>query len=189
MVPSDFENTAPAEVETFLRLFAVHRQRIFQYILGLIPNLHDAEDVLQETNVVLWRKFGDFKPGTSFVAWATRIAHFEVLRHRRRQARSRKQIILDEEVLQLLAYDASGNCDHLAAASEVLHRCVEKLSDADRELLRLTYSTAQKITDIAAQIGRPANSVYKSLGRIRQALMDCVKRGLRLAEQPGGDIA
>ena len=154
----------PVRVEMFLRLFGAHRQRVFQYILALLANLHDAEDVLQETNVVLWRKFAEYEPGTNFVAWATRIAHFEVLKHRRRQFRQRKQLLLDENLIEQLAAEATEEVDRLSAASEALQRCLEKLADSDRELLQATYSATQKITEVAARLRRPVNSVYKSLG-------------------------
>ncbi len=186
------ESTDPpsdaARVEQFLRLFSMHRQRLFQYILALLPNLHDAEDVLQETNVILWRKFGEYQEGTNFAGWAMRIAHFEILKHRRRQARGGKPVLLDERVLETLAVEAGANVSVLEAASNALEHCLRKLSKEDQALLRATYAASEKITEVAARLQRPVNSVYKSLGRIRQALLACVKRGVRLAEWPGGEL-
>jgi RNA polymerase sigma-70 factor (ECF subfamily) len=57
--------------------------------------------------------------------------------------------------------------------------CVQKLSQADRELLQRRYEFDAKPQQIADQIGRPVNSVYKGLQRIRAALMVCVERVLR----------
>ena len=53
----------PTAVEEFMRLFGAHRRRLYQFILSLVPNVQDAEDVLQETNIILWRKFGGYQPG------------------------------------------------------------------------------------------------------------------------------
>lgn len=174
------------DVETFLRLFGAHRQRLFRFIVALLPSLHDAEDVLQETNVVLWRKFNEYQSGTNFLAWATQIARFEVLKHRRSHARTGKFLPLDHEVMDQLAEDVRRNGERLDGISDAFHRCVQRLSAADQELLRLCYSTGSTAKAVAAELGRPANSVYKSLGRIRQALLGCVKRKLRLADLPGG---
>src|SRR4051812_23964504 len=86
----------PLQVESFLRLWEAHRRRVFHFILALLPAVQDAEDVLQETSIVLWRKFGEFEPGTNFLSWAHKVAHFEVLRHRRKGGRHQ---LIEESVL------------------------------------------------------------------------------------------
>lgn len=173
-------------VEEFLRLFGTHRRRLYQFILSLVSNLQDAEDVLQETNIILWRKFADYQPGTNFYAWAARVAHFEVLKLRRKL--SREAVLLDDAVLEQVAADARDGADSLEAVRDALQKCLQKLSPADRELIARRYGTGSRGKAVAEQLGRPANSVYKSLGRIRQALLECINRGLRLADRPGGAL-
>ena len=177
----------PADVEAFMRLFGEHRRRLYQYVLALLPNLQDAEDVLQETNIICWRKFGEFQPSTNFLAWASRIAHFEVLKRRRAWAREGTAVVpLDDAVLEQLAHEAAEDAGELAGVREALQRCLGKLAPADRELIVRRYAAGEQGKHLAEQMGRPANSVYKSIGRIRLALLDCVTRTLRLAEWPGG---
>ena len=177
----------PARVEAFMRLFATHRRRVYQYILSLLPNLQDADDVLQETNIILWRKFDEYRDGTSFLAWASKVAYFEVLKHRRRLARAgRGVVVLDDQVLEQLAADARDNQDQLEHVRDALQGCLKKLSPTDQKLIAFRYGAGAKGRDVAEQLGRPANSVYKSLGRIRAALLECVTRTLRLSEWPGG---
>ena len=170
-----------------MRLFGAHRRRLYQFILALLPNLQDAEDVLQETNIICWRKFAEFRPGTSFLAWASRVAHFEVLKRRRARARDRAAVPLDDAVLEQLAHDAADDdADELAGVREALQGCLKKLPPGDRELIVRRYAEGEQGEGLAGQLGRPANSVYKSLGRIRQALPDCVTRTLRPSGWPGG---
>ena len=71
----------PTSSGEFIRLFLQNERRIYAFIVSLLPDLTDAEDVLQETSVVLWEKFDQFQPGTNFVSWACKIAHFKVLKH------------------------------------------------------------------------------------------------------------
>lgn len=172
-------------VEAFMKLFAVHRRRLFQYILALLPNVQDAEEVLQETNIILWRKFHQYQAGTNFLAWAMRVAQLEVLKYRRQQ-HSRGAMPLDESVMDRLAADAEDNAEELDAVREALQQCLRKLSPPDRKLVDWRYGAGARGKDVAAELGRPANSVYKSLGRIRQMLLECITRTLRLAEWPGG---
>jgi RNA polymerase sigma-70 factor (ECF subfamily) len=186
------DGLAPAQpadappVEAFLRLWEAHRRRVFHFILALLHEVHDAEDVLQETSLVLWRKFGEYRAGTNFLAWANQVAHFEVLRHRRKAGRHN---LLDDAVLEQLAIDASEQAHHLDGVRGALERCLAKLSPADRELVSRCYAADERGKDLARLANRPANSVYKSLGRIRRALFDCITRSLRTADGTTGGLS
>jgi len=68
----------------FFSLFMRHQNRIFAYILTLVPHGADAEDIMQETASVAWEKFGTFKEGTDFAAWLKKIAFHKVMDHRKR---------------------------------------------------------------------------------------------------------
>ena len=73
------EQPRNAESESRKQLVALltqHQRRIFAYIYTLVPNRTDAEDILQETSLIICEKFHDFKPGTDFVAWACQIAYW-----------------------------------------------------------------------------------------------------------------
>ena len=63
----------------FLRLFLQNQRRIYAYVLTLLPNRADADDVFQEASLVLWDKFDESSPPDDFAAWGCRIAYFKVL--------------------------------------------------------------------------------------------------------------
>src|SRR5205814_6679679 len=63
----------------FIRLMTRHERLVYGYILSLVPNWADADEILQETNIRLWEEFEKFQAGTNFAAWAIRVAHFQVL--------------------------------------------------------------------------------------------------------------
>jgi len=50
------------------------------------------------------------------------------------------------------------------------------LSEADQNLLRLCYDGGRIIKQIAEEVGRPPQSTYNSLCRIRRRLFDCIRR-------------
>src|SRR5262245_27195115 len=60
----------------FVRLFAQHEHQVYAYIVSVLANWADADEVMQETSVALWEMFDDFQEGTSFCSWACRIAYF-----------------------------------------------------------------------------------------------------------------
>jgi RNA polymerase sigma-70 factor, ECF subfamily len=169
MGPSD-----PKRTEQFIELLSSHQRQLLGYIVALVHNMDDAEDLLQQTNMVLWRKFDDYRPGTEFIRWACHVAHLEVLNFLRRSRRS--PMPLDERLLLQLAdqrLDRSTIYEHYR---EALRLCMERLTADDRELLALCYGGALSIKDIALRLGRSADSVYHSLRRIRCILMGCITR-------------
>ena len=66
-------STKQIDGEEFTRLLLENQKRIWGLVLSLVPRGSDADDVMQETCAVLWRKFDQFEAGTNFGAWALRI--------------------------------------------------------------------------------------------------------------------
>jgi RNA polymerase sigma-70 factor (ECF subfamily) len=55
----------------FIRLLTANQSRIYAYIVSLVPNFNDADDIMQETTTMMWERKEDFESGTDFVAWET----------------------------------------------------------------------------------------------------------------------
>jgi len=160
----------------FVRLMTRYERLVYSYILGLVPNWADADEILQETNVRLWEEFNKFVPGTNFAAWAVRVAHFQVLTWRKQT--SRRRLVFDERVIESLADEPVWSDDAFEAQQRALGDCVAELPDHSRELLRQCYARGSKIKDVAARFERTPGSVYKALERIRSLLHGCIQRKL-----------
>src|SRR5438270_6860710 len=129
-----------AEAEARKRLVALltrHQRQIFSYIYVLVPKRADAEDLLQETSLVICEKFNEFKEGTDFVAWACQIAYWRVRYSRQKFARSK--VLFDQDVLDVLAQTASEMIDELDERHEALSACLQRLHPRDRGLLMARY--------------------------------------------------
>lgn len=165
--------------DAFARLFAQHDRWLFAYLVSLLGNAAHAEEVFQEVCVVLWREYETFELGTNFVKWVSVIAHHQVYRHRRQQRRVGPQ--LSDVAVDLLAQDAVERVDLLDSRRDALRRCLEKLPEKDRQLVGHCYGDSRRtFKTVAAVLGRPVNTVYKSLNRIRKSLYDCIERTLSL---------
>jgi RNA polymerase sigma-70 factor (ECF subfamily) len=172
----------------FVSLFLADQRRLHRYIVTLLGRQQDAEDLLQETAAILWRKFGDFQPGTSFYAWACRAAYLNVLEYRRQ--RRRDATLLDADVLEKLAlFYAAEEGTFEEFQIEALEKCLEKLIAKDRQLVERCYTTTGiRAKQVAEELNRPADSVYRSLGRIRKSLLECLRRAAAAQENgKGGD--
>jgi RNA polymerase sigma-70 factor (ECF subfamily) len=173
----------PAKGKLFLRLFLQNERRLYAYILTLLPNRADADDVLQEASFVLWDKFDEEHPPDDFAAWGCRIAYFKVLDFIKKRQRSR--VRFSQAMLERIAETAVEQADTLQLDDrrEALAGCIEKLAPRERDLLARRFSEGASIASLAAQLGRSADAVYKSLARTRAALFDCVMRRLASEER------
>jgi RNA polymerase sigma-70 factor (ECF subfamily) len=176
--------SVPANGKLFLRLFLQNEHRLYAYILTLLPNRADAEDVLQEVSLVLWDKFDERHPPDDFAAWGCRIAYFKVLdffkKSRRCPVRSSQAML---ERLAETAVEQAGILQ-LDERSEALAACIEKLRPADRELLARRFARGATTRSTAAEVGRSVDAVYKALAKIRHALFECVTRSLAQEGRP-----
>lgn len=168
--------------EDFVRVLTQSQRALYLFILPLVSSPADAEEVLQETNVVIWNKWGQFEQGTNFLAWGRTIARLEVFRFRR--SRYHRMALLGDDVMERIADRSEASSEDLEQRRDALSHCVGQLREKDRELIRQRYSGDVNGDQIALQLGRPANSVYQSIGRIRKTLLECIRR--RMAMSAGG---
>ncbi len=166
----------PITREQFAKLFAENHRRIFRFVRTLVPHHADAEDVFQETSVVLWREMERFEAGSEFVPWALAVAFNQVRRYRHRQRRNR--LLFNDSVLAALAAEEEKLAGELDARSEALQKCLARLAARDVELITAYYENDTTAQQVAELLGRPVNTVYKALQRIRRALYECIERRL-----------
>jgi RNA polymerase sigma-70 factor, ECF subfamily len=168
--------------ESFLVLVTRAQRALHAFILKLVPSLHDADDILQQTNLVLWGKQAEFTPGTDFLAWAFRIARYQVMAYRKRQSLDR--LVFGDEFIERLACRIDTRDELLDAKRELLGDCFQKLSAMQQQLLADHYADELSGREIAEKTGSKIDAVFQALHRTRQTLLECITRGL----QKSGDI-
>jgi RNA polymerase sigma-70 factor (ECF subfamily) len=176
--PPTARSDEPGKDKLFLRLFLQNQKRLYAYVLTLLPNRADADDVFQEASLVMWDKFDDARPPDDFAAWGCRIAYFKVLDFTKTRGRAR--VTFSQEMLERVGETA---VEHAAALRlderrEALAGCLDKLPRRDRDLLALRFAEGASVQSAAALAGRSADAIYKALARIRRALFDCVTQAL-----------
>ena len=164
--------------EDFAGLYSRCHLDLLRYVLTLLPDRATAEDVVQETARLLWQKFDEYDPARPFGPWARRFAYFEVLKARKRATLHGKYFSAD--LVELLAEERVAEEETLAAQREALVDCLGQLDGASRELVLERYGTDRAVQDLALAVGKSPNAVSLGLRRIRQKLVECVNRKLRV---------
>lgn len=161
----------------FAKLLRETHRELFGFIFAMLQNRADAEDVYQQTALVLWRKFSQFEPGTNFVAWAIRVAQLEIKDYVK--AQRRRKVFFNDEILAAIAVGYQAQSDDVREQRlEALAKCVDKLSDRDRRMLEQCYAVERDYRKIARAEGKSLGAVYQAISRIRKSLYLCVQRSM-----------
>ena len=169
-------NTPPEE---FVRELTDCQARLVSFVLTLVPDREAAQEVVQNTNLILLRKADEFNLGTNFRAWAFRVARNVALAHYRDCARDR--VVFDASLVEELAESAQSHAEDSPELTVFLKECLLLRTSEERELLGERYATDVPVGEMAKRRGRSANSVSLTLFRIRHKLMKCVVQ--KLAER------
>lgn len=166
-------NSEDEHYEMFVSRFAHYEPDLRRFIRSLLPTWTDTDEVLQQTAIVIWRKFDQYDPETNFMKWACVIARFEALAYRRKMARDR--LVFREDVLELMAEEGAGELDSRTVEHEALEACLLAMPEKQRQFITLAYTPGVKIKEMAKEAGVSAASFYMRLKRLRRQLMQCME--------------
>ena len=168
--------------EAFLREFTANEPAIRAFIRCLLPARGDADDVMQETAVVLWQRYAEVRFVTEFRPWAFGVAKKKVLSWMRDKGRDR--VVLSEAMVNLVADVVTTSEEALDLQRELLRQCVERLEPSQRTMLMAAYQPKAKIQEVARGSGRTVGGFYQWLHRMRKLLLDCVQGELAKVRSP-----
>lgn len=178
--PSPPDTSRPDEA--FVRHLTDSQSRLYAFIVSLLGHADPAQDLLQETNVALWRKADTFDATRPFLPWAMGFARLQVLAWRRGQAGSR--LVYDDDLFELMATDMEQPPATPAWELEALEVCLARLRPEQRQLLDRCYGRDEAVQDVAQDLGRSISGLSVTLHRLRRALLDCVRARVALEHQP-----
>lgn len=156
-----------------MRLFLQNENSLRAYARSILPNWESVDDVLQEASMVMWQKLDQLENEEGFLPWGKVIVRFKSLNYLQKQMSDR--LVFSEKVVDLIADDAEKirDTEHLWRR-QALDICLQKLNDAQRELLLTSSLHHGAITELAARESVSVNSLYKKLGRLREKLFNCI---------------
>ncbi|TWT85893.1 RNA polymerase sigma factor [Posidoniimonas polymericola] len=170
---SSGDKPAPVD-EAFIQLLTAEQFRLRRYITVLLGDPDAASNVLQETNVAIWRKSQTFEPGTNFRAWSRKVAYWQVQAYVRDQGRDR--LVFTEKLVEQLTNREEAQDPREAEVRLALRHCLASVSKKNRDMLRMRYEDGMPVAKLADSIGKSPSAVKVGLMRIRRALQGCIER-------------
>ncbi|MCF2948867.1 sigma-70 family RNA polymerase sigma factor [Paraglaciecola aquimarina] len=179
--------------EHFNALFEADRSRLYAYIYAYVIDKSAADDIFQETSLILWREFHNFELNTNFSKWANGIVFNQVRVYRR----NNKKFVLGlsedlmESITNSISKDTYENEMHLQTTGHndlvnnpnsldsrwnALQYCRELLSETDKQLYESFYVKNIKAQELVEKTGRSIYAIRKSVHKLRKKLFDCVDR-------------
>ena len=160
--------------EEYLKLLSEYEYAIKVYIITMIPRIYDADDIMQDVRLTMWKKFDSFEKGTNFKAWALQIAYYKIMDFKKRKGRENKKLMFTDEF-----YEAVDNANKKLNFEEdgkrqSLQSCIAKLQGPHRQMITLRYKEKLSIEQISEQMGRTVTATYRVISRIRASLKKCI---------------
>lgn len=137
------------DAEDFAELLGKYQLQLLGYIYASLHNMDDAEDVYQQSCIVMWRKFdeyqaGSYQVGSDFLKWACTIARYEVLNFIR-SSKHRPRYFSDDYLQHVAELPTEDDTEHVAARQQALHGCMRRLRQRDQQLVVRCYCETGKI--------------------------------------------
>lgn len=166
--------------DEFVSLLTAHQSNIRQFIASLTPIIDIRNDILQEVNLVLWKKRRQFRMGTNFKAWAFSVSRYVTMNQQQRFRRE-GLYTFNTETLECLSQewqqpemDGDQRLDHLKS-------CLQQLDFGERKLLADCYTHRGAIEQVANHKGKSPSTIRGTLFKLRRRLHRCITHKLRQA--------
>lgn len=166
----------------FTQLWTQHQSTVRAYLASFLRNSIAVDDALQEVAMVVWQKGPWEGDASAFLGYSLACARRIALAARRKQGDTRMELLPPQVAIALADRVAIQEQEETVAPGErmlALRRCMEKMNPDLRELLESRYSGASKeeLRQHSKRVGKSLDTLYKTLERLRELLLNCVKRG------------
>lgn len=173
-------DTKRLEHDDFLRLLLKSEREILRYVMAIVPQAGDAQEIFQETAVALWKQIDKYDPSQPFTPWACRFAANKAKEHLR--STGRWNGFLTDDIASMLLARREELAPDLDQRVVPLRDCLTELTQNNRRLIEKYYFDQASVEEAAGEVGRSVAATYKSLQRIRAALMECINAKLASPE-------
>jgi len=168
--------------DSYQELFDRYNRKLFVYILHLVGNREETEDILQNVFTKTYKNISRFDQTRKFSSWIYLIAQNEAVNYLKR--RNKRRIVSWEDVttskdkLDIASSDVppEEKWMHEEATKEI-HDALEKLPPKYKEILTMRYYSEYSYEKIGALLGKPVNTVGTLINRAKKKLFEVVSKG------------
>lgn len=157
--------------EGYARLLERHKGRVYSFLLRVVGDAADAEDLAQTAFLKAFRSLESYDQGRPFHSWLFAIAHHAALDFLR--AKRPRDLAFDDADAPIDYADAAAGPEaetEAALQSELVERLLQALPPLYREVLLLRHAEDLSVEQIASALGLPEGTVKIRLFRAREMM-------------------
>jgi len=170
------QRVADQDRQAFEELYTTYHRQLSRFLMRLAPRYDFAEEIINDTFWVVWRKAGDFRGASRVSTWIMGIAYRRALRALRdeRQIATTDRLMSEEDIP---GDDSAANAD----LQDWLSHGLAELPEEQRLTLEMAYFLGYSCEEISAITGSPVGTI--------KARMFHARGKLRLSLPPLGGLA
>lgn len=163
--------------EAFAQLYEEHFDKIYRYLVLRVGNEMEAEDMTQQVFLNALQSISSFRwKGVPFSAWLFRIAHNQAVDHLRKKTK-RASVPLDESLIT--SGDSPHSTTELKMDVEQLLQATRRLTEAQREVISLRFSSELSIAQVSRIMGKSEGAVKA----LQHSAIVALRRTMLVTEQ------
>jgi RNA polymerase sigma-70 factor (ECF subfamily) len=164
------QSIANGDSPAFKLLYLRYRERVYRFAVRLGASDSIADETVNEVFLAVWRNAHRFEAKSQVSTWLLAIARFTFLTERRR----RSEAPLDECTASLIEDPGDGPAISIEKRerSDILRRCLEKLTPRHRDVIQMIYYQGKKIEEVAQLTGAPINTIKTRLHCARNRMSE-----------------
>jgi RNA polymerase sigma-70 factor, ECF subfamily len=165
---------ADGDKRAFKLLYARHHMRVLRFVIRLVGNESVAEEVVNDVFLQAWRHAQEFKGNSQVATWLLAIARFKAISECRRRSEDQ----LDEGAAAVIedTSDTPSISMEKHERSDLLQKCLAKLSPIHRDVINLIYYQGKKVEEVAQFTGAPISTIktrmHYARGRMAELLAE-----------------
>ncbi len=168
-------HSAPAGLPTFEQVLAQYQQPLYWHVRRMVVDHDDAQDVLQETYVNIYKGMDQLRDPGAIKAWVYRIATRECLRHLQRRRETALSSI-DDGTMLLDSLMDSVHVDYDNEMGVKFQQALLTLTHHQRLVFNLRYYDEMTYDEIAELTGSPATSLKVTYHTAREKVKEFMTR-------------
>ncbi|MGB0992547.1 MAG: sigma-70 family RNA polymerase sigma factor [Akkermansiaceae bacterium] len=158
--------------EQFIRLFVDHEAEFRGFARSLMLHSAEADDLMQEASIAMWRKISTLKNEQVFRSWGYSYLRLTAMNMRRKRKRS--PLLFSDKLMEVIADEGTEEAELAAAERDALEECLTTLPENQGQLIREYYASRITAAELSERMHRSIDGIYKALERTRAALRECI---------------
>ena len=160
------QRVAERDRQAFEELYNAYHRRLSRFLMRLAPRYDFAEEIINDTFWVVWRKAGEFRGASRVSTWIMGIAYRRALR----ALRDERQVT---SIDRRLSEESTPDSEDSAATADMqdwISRGLSELSEEQRLTLEMAYFLGHSCEEIAAITGSPVGTIKARMFHAREKL-------------------